>query len=208
MDANGSTISVTGSGVASAAPDIADVRLGVRVARESAVEARAEAARTMAAVLAALRDAGAASADIRTTALSLEPQYDPSRSGGAPSAVGYEVTNLVIVTVRDLERLGVVVDGGLAAGATSLDGLSFGIADPAALETVARRAAVADARLKAEDLAAAAGVSITGIHSIDEGGSAVPVPMSTLARAMDTGTPIAPGTTEVRVAVRIVFSVG
>lgn len=207
MGQNGSTISVTGTGTASAPPDVAEVRLGVRVARPSAAEARREAAEAMARVLDAVRSGGVDSSDLRTAALSLQPQYDHGGGRGAPELVAYEVTNLVIVTVRDLERLGGLVDGALAAGATSLDGLSFAVSDPAPLEAAARRAAVADARMRAETIAAAAGVALGGVVSIAEELPPAPGPRPMLARAaMDAGTPIEAGTTDVRVALAVVFA--
>lgn len=206
----GRTITVPGTGSVAASPDVADVRLGVRIVRPTVQESRAGAAETMAAVLAAARAAGVDSPDIRTTALSLEPHYEHDRTAGKPSLAGYQATNIVTVTVRDLERLGGVVDGALEAGATSLDGLSLRIADPSPLEAAARQAAVADARARAEVLAAAAGVSITGVVSIAEGAGMTPPPIPRMARAMADAapTPIESGTTEVTVSVTVVYAIG
>jgi uncharacterized protein YggE len=204
------TITVSGSGSVAASPDVAEVRLGVRITRPTVREATASAAETMAAILDAVRAAGADSPDIRTTALSLEPHYEHDRTAGKPSLAGYQATNLVTLTVRDLEQLGPVVDGALGAGATSLDGLSLRIADPAPLEAAARQAAVADARARAEILAAAAGVSIAGVVSIVEGAGMTPPPIPRLARAMAdvAPTPIEAGTTEVTVSVSVVYAIG
>ena len=82
-------------------------------------------------------------------------EYRPDRE---PRVTGYQLTNSVNVTVRDIDATGSVVDGALAAGATSLDGLGFRVEDPSVAEAEARAAAVADARSRAEALAAAAGV--------------------------------------------------
>ena len=105
----------------------------------------------------------------RTTLLSVQPRYD-YRDGKAPTLVGYDLANVVEVTVRDLATLGAVVDGALAAGATSLDGLAFRVEDPREAERAARTAAVAQARARAEVLAAAADVALAGVSDIVEGG--------------------------------------
>jgi hypothetical protein len=203
------TITVSGTGSVAATPDVAEVRLGVRITRPTVQEARASAAETMAAILDAVRAAGVDSPEIRTSALSLEPHYEHDRTAGKPSLAGYQATNLVTVTVRDLERLGPAVDGALEAGATSLDGLSLRIADPSPLEAAARQAAVTDARARAEVFAAAAGVSITGVVSIAEGAGMAPSPIPRLARAMADAapTPIEAGTTEVTASVSVVYAI-
>ena len=83
----------------------------------------------MAAILAAVTGAGVARRDVRNTLLSVQPRYD-YRDGKAPALTGYDLANVVEVTVRDLGALGAVVDGALTAGATSLDGLTFRVDDP------------------------------------------------------------------------------
>ncbi len=123
-------IVVGGTGRVSVEPDVADLRLGVSVARPTVDTARAVAAETMDAILAAVAAAGVDRRDVRTTLLSVQPRYD-YRENQPPVLTGYELANVVEVTVRDLARLGDVVDGTLRAGATSMDGLSFRVADPA-----------------------------------------------------------------------------
>ena len=161
------TISVSGSATVATSPDVADVRLGVSLTRETVGDARTAVAAAMTAVLDALRSTGIEPADIRTAALNLDPhyQYDPA---GQQSLIGYQATNVVAVTVREMGRIAAVIDGALGAGATSLDSLSFRIADPGPLQAEARRAAVDDARERAETLAQAAGVEIAGVVSIAE----------------------------------------
>ena len=85
-------------------PDIADLRLGVTVARPTVAAARADAATTMTAILEAIDAAGVARRDLRTTLLSVQPRYD-YRDGRAPALTGYELANVVEVTVRDLGTL-------------------------------------------------------------------------------------------------------
>ena len=162
------TIVVSGTGRVAVEPDVAELRLGVAIARPTVEAARAAAAEAMAAILAAVTGAGVARRDVRTTLLSVQPRYD-YRDGTAPALTGYDLANVVEVTVRDLGALGAVVDGALTAGATSLDGLTFRVDDPGEAERAARTAAVGEARARAEVLAAAAGLSIAGVER-DRGG--------------------------------------
>jgi uncharacterized protein YggE len=161
----------------------------------------------MNAILAAIRIAGVAGRDIRTTLVSVQPRYD-YRDGRAPILTGYDLSNQVRVTVRDLAGLGRVIDGSLQAGATSMDSLSFRLDDPTDAERAARLAAVAQARTRAEILAEAAGVVIEGVADIVEGGGPGPgYPQPKAARMMlaDSATPVEGGTTDVVVSVTVTF---
>ena len=138
------SISVNGTGRVKAEPDVADVNLGVTKQGEDAKAAAGEAATTMDAVIKALLEAGIAEADIQTTSLSLNPLYDWDEN--PPEIEGWEASNQVRVTVRDIEAVGDVVDAATAAGATNVNGISFRVEDPTAAEAEARSAAVADAQ--------------------------------------------------------------
>lgn len=203
------TISVSGLGRVTTVPDVADVRVGVTLTRVKVRDVQAAAATAMAAVLAALRTAGIADKDIQTTSLSLQPVYDYSSNGTPPRLTGYQIVNAVQATVRKLDTISDVIDGALAAGATSLDGITFRVDNPAAAEAQARAAAMSDARSKADALAVAAGVSITGVVSIseDSGSAPVPMPYAAAGAALDkaASTPIAVGTNEVDVSVSVVY---
>jgi hypothetical protein len=208
-DQHAGTIVVSGTGRVAVDPDVAELRLGVAIARPTVDSARAAAAEAMAAILAAVTAAGVAARDVRTTLLSVQPRYDYS-DGKAPTLTGYDLANVVDVTVRDLATLGGVVDGALTAGATSLDGLTFRVDDPREPERTARTAAVAEARSRADDLAAAAGVSISGVADIVEGGRPPGGPQPKAARALlaaDAGTPVQAGTTEISVTVTVTFRI-
>jgi uncharacterized protein YggE len=203
------TIVVSGTGRVAVEPDTADLRLGVAIARPTADAARVAAAAAMAAILAAVTGAGVARRDVRTALLSVQPRYD-YRDGKAPTLTGYDLANVVEVTVRDLAALGGVVDGALTAGATSLDGLTFRVDDPREAERAARMAAVAEARARADVLAAAAGVSIDGVADIVEGAPPPfwPQPKATRMMAVaDASTPIEAGTTEIAVTVTVTFRI-
>jgi uncharacterized protein len=202
------TIVVPGTGRVSVVPDVADLRLGVAVARPKVDAARSEAARVMDAILEAVDVAGVQRRDVRTTLLSIQPRYD-YREGRPPSLTGYELANVVEVTIRDLARLGDVVDAALAAGALSMDGLSFRLADPAPAEHEARRLAMADARSRADVLAAEGGLEIDGVSDILEGGpSRPPIPFPKAERMMvagDAATPVEAGALEVAVSVTVTY---
>ncbi len=203
------TISVSGLGRVSITPDVADVRLGVQVTKKTVGEARDAAATAMTQVVATLRGAGIAERDIQTAILSLQPVYDYRPDGSAPKLTGYQFTNTVALTVRNLARLAEAIDGAMAAGATTMDGVSFRVDDPKAAESQARSAAMAEAKQKAEALASAAGVSITGVASIVESSSSVPPPIAYDAAAERLAaavpTPVQPGTTEIQVSVSVSY---
>jgi uncharacterized protein YggE len=202
------SIVVSGTGRVAVVPDVAELRLGVAVSRPTVDAARTEAAATMAAILGAVDAAGVPRRDVRTALLSVQPRYD-YRDGKAPILTGYELANAVEVTVRDLARLGDVVDGALAAGATSMDSLSFRVDDPAPAEREARILAMAAARARADILAEAAGLTIEGVSGIVEG-VAVPPPgprmkAERMMMAADVATPVEAGSQEVSVSVTVSY---
>ena len=205
------TIVVSGTGRIAIQPDVADLRLGVTVAKPTVEAARGEAAATMDAILRAVDGAGVARADVRTAMLSVQPRYD-YRDGRAPVLTGYEIANVVEVSVRDLSALGDVIDATLTAGATSMDALSFRLADPRPAEREARRQAMAEARSRADFLAEAAGVTVQGVSDIVEGQPVRPpgpvAKAERMALAADAGTPVEAGTLEVAVTVSVTYRAG
>jgi hypothetical protein len=200
-------ISVNGTGRVFIEPDIADVQLGVTFQGDTAKEASDKAAEAMSAVLAALLEMGIPEKDIQTTQLSINPVYDWNDS--PPNIEGWEASNIVTVTVRDVTMVGDVVDAATSAGATNVNGITFRVDDPKAAEAEARDAAVADARAKADQLAAAAGVTIVGVISISETSYNQPQPIflekAYAEEAMDSAaaTPVQPGNVELSVQVFI-----
>lgn len=201
------TISVTGTGKVVVTPDIADLRLGVSVNKPTVKAARASAAESMTNVIAALKKLGIADKDIQTTNLSLQPNYE--YNNGAPRLKGYNLTNTVAVTIRDLEKIGDAIDDSLAAGATTMDGVTFRNENPAAAEEQARKEAMTQAKAKADTLASSAGVHIAGVSSISETSAPIPYPIpyfgAAAGAAQDTSTPVQVGTNEVSVSVSVVY---
>jgi uncharacterized protein YggE len=207
------TITVSGEGEASGAPDVAVTTLGVEALDPKLGDAIADVSRRMRAVVEAVKRAGVAARDVRTVEYSVNFEQNPPpprSSDGRPSG-NYRVRNMAQVTIRDLPRAGEVLDASAAAGANEISGIAFTIEDPAPLRTRAREAAVADARARAEALARASGVGVGAVVSISESsGSSVPRPM--LARAMASVAPGAPpiesGELTERAEVEIVFEIG
>jgi uncharacterized protein YggE len=205
------TITVSGTGRVTTVPDVADVRLGVAVTRPTVAEARGVAAETATRILAALTGAGVERADIRSASLVVQPEYD--YQDGVQRLRGQSVSHQFAVTVRDLDKLGRIVDDGLAAGATTLDGVDFRTADPAPAHAEARVAAFRDARARAEALAAEASVTLGRVLAIAEAEPVgIPRPMAfgttRLMAAEAAPTPVEVGEDEVVVAVSVVFAIG
>jgi uncharacterized protein YggE len=204
------TITVPGQGRVSVRPDLAELRVGISLTEETVPAARTAGAVALRAVLSRLRSLGIRDQDIQTSIVSMTPAYDYSSDRNGPRLIGYALTNSVSVTVRDLDRVGDVIDGALTSGATTLDNVAFRVADPSPAQREARERAVADARARAETLAASAGVRLGGVVAIVEGGAEPPFQPYPAMRAMaarDESTPIEAGTNEISVAVTVTFSI-
>lgn len=197
-----SGIVVQGEGEAQAAPDLAIVRVGVEAHRPTMAEARTASATAQSRILDAVRALGVAAADVRTEQLTLSPDYEYNEGGRRLR--GYVATNVVSVRIRDVARAGEVVDATVEAAGDDarVDGVSFEIEDGTALRAEARRRAVADARAKAEQLAAELGARVGDPIFIEETTVSPPGPMM-MRMAADASTPIAAGSMTMNVGVRV-----
>ena len=206
------TVTVSGTGEISVAPDVADVVLGVMAQKPTAAEAQSAAATSMTAVAAAVKKSGVADKDIVTINLNLSPVYDYGSGSSAPRLTGYQYANTVKVTVRIITSVASVVDGAVAAGATTVSGISFRLDDPKAVQAQARQLAMNDARTKADALASAAGVSVKGVATIAEAAVQTnPVYYSGAldqAKVASVSTPIQTGTTDIVVQVTVSYLIG
>lgn len=179
------TISVVGTASVNAPPDMAIVTAGVVSQSGIAREALDSNSRATAALIATLEEQGVAAGDIQTSGFSVSPNYvysdqrDANGYSRPPQINGYIVTNGVTVRVRDLSKLGAVLDLAISVGANSINGISFSVADPAAHYQEARRLAFADAIQKAQTYAQAADTTLGPVASISEsqGFSSSPMPM-------------------------------
>jgi uncharacterized protein YggE len=204
-------ITVSGIGEVIGSPDIVDLDAAVSVLANTVEEAVGTAAESARALIAALASGGVAQADISTVDFSIQPEYD--YSGNDRRLTGYRVNNTVRARLRDVEGVGAAVDAVSAAGGdhARVNGLTFGIADPAALQASAREAAWNDAAARATQLALLSGRRLGTATSITEvmGSPVVPVRMmADMAMAKESGTPIQPGTTTVSVTLQVEFALG
>jgi uncharacterized protein YggE len=205
------TLTVTGHGSASTAPDIGTIRAGVETDEKTAAEAVMANNALAQQIIATLKEAGVAPRDIQTGSLFVEPRYGDS-SGSLPRRtpviVSYRVVNEVAVTIRTLKDMGAILDRVVQAGANRINSIGFGLSDDRAVTDEARRNAVADALRIADIYAEAAGVKLAGILSINEGGSFRPQQRGgTMMRAEASSVPVEPGETKVRASVTMVWEI-
>jgi hypothetical protein len=203
-------ISVSGTGEASGAPDLALLELGVSAEGKTVKEARDTAASAMNDVLDALKGDGVAEKDVQTRQFRIEPEYQ--YPDGKQELIGFRVTNIVEVKARDLDRVGEVIDDVAKAGGdiVQVQGLSFTIEEPDDLRAQAREEAMADARARAEDLAELAGVKLGKPISVTESAVTPPSPFlqaAPMARGAEEATPIEAGELEVSVTVDVLFAI-
>jgi len=151
------TLTLSAEGVSRLAPDMASLSLGVVTEAPTAGEALRVNAERMTKVMAALKRAGLADRDIQTSGLSVSPMYDYP-NGQPPALRGYQASNQVTASVRDLARLGPVLDATVNAGANTAGQVGFGLSNPLAAENAAREAAVKALNAKADLYARATGV--------------------------------------------------
>jgi uncharacterized protein YggE len=191
------TLSLTGHGEVKAKPDLAIVTVGVVSQAATARAALTANNAAMEKVLAALKAVPIEDLDIQTSNFTVNPRYDYGENNAQPPRItDYDVSNSVTVSVRNLEKLGNVLDAMVSEGSNQINGVMFTIAEPQPLEDDARQRAVADAERKAKVYAQAAGVTLGPLMSIAEaGGYRPPVPI--FAKEMRTqaadSVPIAEG---------------
>lgn len=202
-------LTVTGSAEVQAVPDMATVSIGTRTEAQTARGAMDATAAAIAAVTDRLTAEGIEARDLQTGQVAVNPVWDSrSYSDSRPRVTGFEATITLTVRVRDLDALGAILDAAIGDGANTLGGLAFGVADPAPLLSEARRGAVADARAKAEEMAAAAGITLGPVQSLTETGRASPGPMMMEMSARGAADmPISPGEVGYSAQVTMVFAI-
>jgi uncharacterized protein YggE len=205
------TLNLSAYGETRIAPDMATINLGVNSEAPTAVAAMQANATQMNRIIAALKKAGIADKDIQTSGLNLNAQYDYVQNL-PPKLRGYQASNQVTITVRDLARLGQAVDATVGAGANQVNGINFGLSDPTAAENAARQQAVKALAAKANLYAAATGYRVQRLVSLNEGGGYTPpspVPMLAMARMEKSdSTPVSPGEIAVRVDISAIYELG
>ncbi len=209
------SLNASGEAFVTVVPDIAIVTIGVTTRGETARAALDQNSAETARVIEAITGAGVEARDVQTSGFNVSPVYEerPPRiddQGGVmemPKIVGYQVTNEVRVTVRDIGKSGALLDQVVTAGANQISGIQFDVSDPQAAADEALRKAIADARRKAELMAAAAGVRIVRILDISGGGSFPPVFARAESMAFDRSAPVMPGESRVTANANIIFEI-
>jgi uncharacterized protein YggE len=177
------TLTLSAEAEVQAAPDIADIGAGVVTQAPDAGGALAANSAQMTRVIAALKKAGIADRDIQTSGLNLQPQYRFEQNQ-PPALIGFQASNRVQVTLRDLKGSGKVIDTLVKEGANQIDGPNFRIAAPEPLLDKARAEAVRKARARADLYARAAGLTVRRITGMSEGfQQRPPMPMPRMASA-------------------------
>lgn len=204
------SVSVTGTGRVSVAPDRVTFTVGVETAATTVDDAVKQNSTRSTAVVNALKAAGARPEEIRTSNFSIYPQQD-YQQGQRPRIVGYQVNNSVTVTKNNPAEASKLLQAAINAGVNTASGLSFIVSDPARGRDEGLRNAFNDARAKASTLAAASGRTLGRAISIAEGSGTVNVPPMPMARTMAMEAKVAPdvpveaGENELTFTVTVVF---
>lgn len=211
VPADGTLLSVSAQAEARRVPDVATVSTGVVTRAADANAAMRANAEQMDKVMAAIRAAGIVERDTQTTGVNLNPDYRYEENK-APVITGYQASNNVSIKVRDISKLGKVLDALAAAGANQINGPSFEIDEPEAVYDEARQAALKKAQARAEMYAKSLGLRVRRIVSISEGGGfrpPGPMPMMAMARGKaEADTAISPGETALSANLDVVFELG
>lgn len=208
------TITVTGEGRSDVAPDMAVIELGVVKDAKTAREALDANNAAMAEVMKALKDAGIAERDLQTTGFTISPQYHfPTNENGEnrpPELTGFQVSNTLSVRIRDLAKLGTILDQTVTLGVNQSGGIRFTNDKPDDAISEARKKAVEDGIARARELTSAAGIGIGKVLEISETSyRPQPVPMLRSAMAKDfaaEAVPVAAGETSYSVTVTMTFA--
>ncbi len=204
-------ISVSGRGVIKVKPDIACINIGVETRNADAQKAQQDNARVMDKVVEKIRSLGIEEEDIKTIRYNLYPLQKYDKETGKSSVYEYRAVNIVEVTVRDIDKMGTVIDGVASVGSNTVSGIRFGVADNQKYYTDALEMAVKNAAGKAESIAKALGVTLKGAVNVQETSYGEPVIRYDSASKMksdaeDVETPVSPGELEISAGVTVQFS--
>ncbi|HET7035525.1 MAG TPA: SIMPL domain-containing protein [Thermomicrobiaceae bacterium] len=200
-------ITVSGQGVVSVTPDTGQATLGVQVQNADLTAAQNQAAQTMTAIQNALKAQGVSQDKIKTVIYNISinrDQKDPNSS----TITGYTVIDLVQFSIKPVDKLGVVLQAAIDAGANEVQGVGFTVEDTSAALGQARQRAMDDAHAKAQQLAQLAGVTLGPPIAVSEGVSYPPTPQefsSGAATAAASSVPVQPGQTQISVTVTVSY---
>ena len=205
-----STLTVTGQGVAVAAPDRATLVLAVVSRAKQAVDAQRQVNETMNDTVAAVTALGVPAQALTTTGIHLLPLYeeaDPKHGRIEPGIIGYQASNRIEVRLEDLAQVGPVIDAAVNTGANAIESVSLGLKDDRPVRRAALIDATNDARLRAEAIASAMGVRLMGVMEVNEQGVGVMLPRrrgGAQTMLAEAGTPVQSG--QVRIEAAVVVS--
>jgi hypothetical protein len=197
-------ITVNGVGVVNTTPTRADFTFGVTANGQTATAALAANSAKMNAVISAIRARGVAAADIQTAQISLQPNTNQT----GDKILDYTATNSVAARIEKISAAGPVVDAAVRAGANQISGPSLTASDEAVLSRRALKAAIADARARAEAIATAAGVRLGAVQSVTEASASTPLPFgAAVAQAKAAPTPVSAGTVAIESDVTVMYAI-
>lgn len=206
-----STLTLTGTGTAEAKPEIAMVQIGVAVTAKVAKDALAENSKLLTAALNAAKESGIEPRDLQTSGLALRPDIIRAEKWPHREVIGYQVNNLVTMRVRDISKLGALLDRLVVLGINDIRSISFSVANPAPLIEQARAEAIKDVMDKAQKVADAANLRIVRVLELNESGVESPSPrpmvMARSATAPRVEVPIEGGELTYRARVNAVFEI-
>jgi len=197
------TITVSGTGIVTSVPDQAQFSFGVATTASTARSAISANDAQMNAVIAALEKAGLRARDLQTAEISLTPNTNQ----GGTRIVSYSASNQVTATTASIARAGSIIDAAVGAGANLASGPTLTQSDQLQLERRALKAAVGDARARAEAVAQAAGVSLGAVQTVTEASSSTPVGGFAAAAAVPKATPVEAGTLQTEEDVTVTFAI-
>lgn len=185
------TVTISATGTVTATPDMVMITTGVQTEAESARDALTRNTADMQKVIDALKAAGLESRDIQTTNFSVQPRYEYFQDGKPPVITGYQVMNMVNIRLRDIGRLGAILDQLVSLGSNQISGIQFDVSNGEELKDGARTRAMDNARRMATLYATAAGASLGEVLRIEEGViHSYPRPMMAERAAMADGAPV------------------
>jgi uncharacterized protein YggE len=212
--ANGSQqtgVWVSGTGKVTAVPDVAIFSLGVEAQEKTVKEAQSEAISAMNAIITALKANGVAEKDIQTQWYNISPVMKWVEDTNEQITIGYKVTNMATVKIRDISKAGATIDAVAEAGGnlTRINSINFTVDDPTAYYNQAREKAMQDANAKAEQMATLAGITLGKPTYISESGGYIPTPyyLKDYAEGGSANTPISPGELDITLSVQVAYAI-
>jgi uncharacterized protein YggE len=199
-------VSVSATGSVVAVPDTAYITAGVLTEGDTAREALSRNNATTAKLIDGLKAAGIAAKDIQTSQLNVSPRYTQAKDGRPATVSGYTVSNQVRVTVRDVKRLGEILDQAIMLGANQMHGIAFEVSTAEQLKDDARKLAMQNARRRADLYATAAGAQLGPVLRISEDITDAGRPMLQKSRVALSAVPIEAGTQTLEVEVHVTYA--